>query len=282
MAVSIRRMTRDDLQTAFNWAAREGWNPGLNDAEPFFAADTQGFFLAEHDGMPVGTISAVAYDERFGFIGLYLVDPEYRGGRIGVKLGEAAREYLGTRCVGLDGVVAKQAQYARYGYRYAYGNVRYEGVASGAVPINDSTIRLVHPNDVPFDELTAYDAELFPARRAEFLAAWLRQPGTHARVALHEGKLHGYAVLRPCRAGYKFGPLMANDEHTAELLFDTLTSHVMGQAVYLDVPEPNAAAVALAQRHGMVPVFQTARMYSGEAPSIDLSRIFGITTMELG
>jgi phosphoglycolate phosphatase-like HAD superfamily hydrolase len=48
------------------------------------------------------------------------------------------------------------------------------------------------------------------------------------------------------------------------------------------VPEPNAAAVALAERHGLQPVFETARMYRGPAPSEPLTRIYGVTTFELG
>lgn len=44
--LQIRRMTLDDLKLALAWAGQEGWNPGLHDAEPFFAADPHGFFIA--------------------------------------------------------------------------------------------------------------------------------------------------------------------------------------------------------------------------------------------
>ena len=65
-------------------------------------------------------------------------------------------------------------------------------------------------------------------------------------------------------------------------LFRDLAARVAGETVFLDVPLPNAAAVALAEGHGMQPVFETARMYTGEPPHIDLDRIFGVTTFELG
>ncbi len=41
-------------------------------------------------------------------------------------------------------------------------------------------------------------------------------------------------------------------------------------------------AVALAEGLGMRVVFETARMYAGPAPQIDLARVYGITTFELG
>ena len=55
-----------------------------------------------------------------------------------------------------------------------------------------------------------------------------------------------------------------------------------GSAVSLDVPEDNAQAVELAVAAQLSPVFETARMYCGEAPGLPLNEIYGITTFELG
>ena len=55
-----------------------------------------------------------------------------------------------------------------------------------------------------------------------------------------------------------------------------------GAEVFLDVPEPNSAAVGVAQSLGLEPVFETARMYRGPAPEIDVDKVFGVTTFELG
>jgi hypothetical protein len=51
--------------------------------------------------------------------------------------------------------------------------------------------------------------------------------------------------------------------------------------VILDVPEPNEAAMRLAERLGLAQVFETARMYAGPAPALDLNRIYGIPSFEL-
>jgi hypothetical protein len=58
----LRNMTEADLPVALEWAAAEGWNPGLHDANCFYAADPEGFFRAELDG------SAVRYVSSFGFL----------------------------------------------------------------------------------------------------------------------------------------------------------------------------------------------------------------------
>lgn len=41
----IKVMSKQDLATAVDWAAAEGWNPGLHDIESFYAADPNGFLM---------------------------------------------------------------------------------------------------------------------------------------------------------------------------------------------------------------------------------------------
>jgi hypothetical protein len=283
MGISIRRMERGDLACVLDWAAAEGWNPGLYDAEPFYAADPDGFFLALLDGEPIGSLSAVAYDDRFGFMGLFIVRRQFRGGRVGVELARTGCDYLGSRTVGLDGVTAKQSNYAKHGFRFVNQTIRYEGVGSGArSPIKDSPMRFVELTALSPSEFATYDAEMFPARRPEFLHAWIRQPGTKSLGLMRNDRLAAYGVLRPCRTGHKIGPLVADDPYLAEVLFQELAAIRKGELIYLDVPEPNGAGIALALKHGMRPVFETSRMYAGPLPATDLSRLFGVTSMELG
>ncbi|MDB5091962.1 MAG: family N-acetyltransferase [Candidatus Eremiobacteraeota bacterium] len=275
-AFTVRRMTRAEVGLALEWAAREGWNPGLHDAEPFFHTDPQGFFLGLLDDEPVGCISAVAYDDAFGFIGFYIVRPEFRGRGFGLRIWNAAVSYLGDRTIGLDGVVARQASYQKFGFQLAHRNVRYEGAGGGAVPTG-----IVDLAAVPFAQVEAYDAGLFPVPRPRFLRGWIAQPDSAALGVIKDRELTGYGVLRPCRSGFKIGPLFADSNAVAEDLFRALAARAEG-ALYLDTPEVNPAAIALAERHGMRPMFETARMYTKSAPALPHERIFGITTFELG
>lgn len=281
-SLAIRSMSLADLQLALDWASAEGWNPGLFDAEPFLAADPEGFFLAEVEDRPAGSIAAVAYDDRFGFAGLYLVRRELRGARVGIELGRAALDYLGDRTIGLDGVRAKQENYRRMGFLPAYRTVRYEGVGPGPFRAADSPASLVDLRQVALGDLAAYDQKIFPAPREAFLEAWIRQPGTVALGVLRQERLAGYVVARPCRVGYKLGPLVADEPEQAEVLIAGVVDLLAGEAFYLDVPEPNAAATALAHHYQMKPVFETLRMYRGTAPDVDVKRVFGVTTLEIG
>lgn len=276
---AVRTMRRREVEVAVDWAAQEGWNPGNHDAEAFYAADPEGFFIAELDGEPIGSVSVVNYSATFAFAGLYILKPEYRNRGYGSRLFAAGMAHAGDRNIGGDGVLAMQEKYrTRSGFTLAYRNIRFEGAGGGNEPEGPVDIA-----GVPFEPLAAYDARHFPASRPRFLAAWVRQEGACGRAVLGEdGDVAGYGVVRRCRHGYKIGPLFADTPEIAGEIFLALSAQASSGPVYLDVPEPNAAAVALAQRQGMVPVFETARIYTKAVPDLPLDEVFGVTSFELG
>ena len=276
----IRPMTEDEVSLAIEWAVLEGWNPGLNDAACFYAADADGFLVGLLDGEPVAAISAVRYGRTFGFLGLYIVKPQYRGQGYGLPIWKAAMARMQGRNIGLDGVPEQQANYHKSGFHYAYRNVRYEG--TGGQPFQPDG-DIVELSTVPFPEVSDYDRPFFPDLRPQFLKTWIDQPESTSLGVRADGKLAGYGVIRPCRTGYKIGPLFADTPPLAQTLFSALTARVPADApVCLDVPEPNPQAVALARSHRMKVVFETARMYTGPFPDTPMDKLFGVTTFELG
>ncbi|MEX0694596.1 MAG: GNAT family N-acetyltransferase [Rhodospirillales bacterium] len=273
-------MTRQEIGIPVEWAAQEGWNPGLYDGESFYAADPDGFILGLLDGEPVACISAVRYGTSFGFIGFYIVKPEFRGKGYGLQTWNAALHALEGRNIGLDGVVDQQENYRKSGFDLAYRNIRFKGAGGGDFEAPPEIITL---SDVGFETIEAYDRQFFPGPRTAFLRTWINQPGSAFRGFWRAGKLSGYGVLRQCRSGYKIGPLFADSPEQADMLFQSLKATTpAGEPVYLDVPETNTAAVALARRHQMQVVFETARMYTGSAPEISLHSLYGVTSFELG
>src|SRR5262249_44023836 len=130
----VRRMRPDGVELIRTWATAEGWNPGLHTGPCFFATDPEGFFVGEFDGRPVACISCVAYDASFGFVGLYIVHPELRGRGYGLQIWRAGMAHLGTRNVGLDGVLAQQSNYKRSGFAVAHDHIRYRGEGGGPSP----------------------------------------------------------------------------------------------------------------------------------------------------
>lgn len=239
------------------------------------------------DGEPIASISVVKYGEDFGFLGFYIVRPDYRGRGYGWQLWQAGMNALKGRNVGLDGVVEQQDNYVKSGFKLAHRNIRYEGIGDAvqAQPTwpKGGDASLVPLSSVPLKTVMAYDRTIFQEERSVFLGNWVSSVHHTAIGVQQNKKLVGYGVLRPCQQGYKIGPLFADTLQFAEALYWALKTHVEPDTpFYLDVPEINEAAVALAQKEGMKRVFETARMYTKEPPALPLNKIFGITTFELG
>ncbi|KRQ14060.1 GCN5 family acetyltransferase [Bradyrhizobium pachyrhizi] len=277
--LTIRQMQPDEIALAVDWAAAEGWNPGLADAPCFAAEDPQGFFIGELDGEPAAVISCVNYGAQFAFLGFYIVRPDLRGRGHGLKIWNAAIAHARPRVIGLDGVVAQQANYQKSGFALAYANVRYGGTVAAPSAPSDGTVALT---DLPMALIEADDATVFPAPRAAFLRAWINTSGHVGRALMRDGRLAGWGVIRPCRIGRKIGPLVADDRAGAEAVVAALLASAGSGEVFLDVPAVNRDAVALAQGLGLSPVFETARMYTGTIPPLRIDRVFGVTTFELG
>jgi GNAT superfamily N-acetyltransferase len=275
----IRAMRPEEIAIAADWAAAEGWTPGLADAACFATVDPEGFLIGELEGAPAATISCVNYDARFAFLGFYIVRPDLRGRGYGLRIWNAAIGHAPARTIGLDGVVAQQENYRKSGFQFAYANIRYGGTVA---PAPDAPAGIVPLADVPFATVEMDDATVFPASRTAFLRTWINARGHVGRALMRDGSLAAWGVIRPCRSGRRIGPLMADDRAAAEAVFAALIAAAGPGDVLLDVPSVNADAVTLAQAHGLAPVFETARMYTGAIRPIRLARVFGVTTFELG
>ena len=279
-ALSIRTMRPEEIALAVDWAAAEGWNPGLGDAACFATVDPGGFLIGELDGAPAATISCLDYDARFAFLGFYIVRPDLRGQRPRpqhLERGHRARgraRHRPRRRRGAAGELQEVGLQARL--RQCALRRHRRRAARAAQPMSCAL------SDIPFAAVEADDATVFPAPRAAFLRAWIAAPGHIGRALLRDGRLAAWGVIRPCRTGRKIGPLVADDRAAAETVLSALLAAAGGGEVFLDVPSPNRDAVALAESLGLAPVFETARMYTGAIPPLRLDRLFGVTTFELG
>lgn len=303
----IRHAKETDMPYIISLAQNEGWNPGIVDGEAFYAADPNGFFIGELDGIPISCISAVRYGS-FGFIGLYIVEKPFRGMGYGMAIWNRAMEALSDCNIGLDGVIAQQENYKKSGFWLANRNLRFErkfedradrrlnnrtdgtlhrkfdGRGEGWI---ESESPLQHPcivmaDTVPFEGLDAYDGLHFPDKRSLFLKKWLSMPMSTSLAYVENSSILGFGTIRKCFSGYKVGPLYAQDFGVAEELFLHLVDKAAGETVVLDISEENTTAMELVNKHNMKLVFETARMYTGERPDVQSDEIIGITTFELG
>jgi hypothetical protein len=272
-------MRADEVGLIYSWADGEGWNPGTHDGPAFHAADPDGFFVGKLDGVPVACISCVRYGDGFSFLGQYIVRPDCRGCGFGLAVWRAGMAHLTGRCVGLEGVLAQIPNYERSGFRLAHYTTRFCGTGGGASPGG-----LVPLRELPIEDVAAFDAGCFPAPREAFLRAWIGLPESVGLAAVDGDRIVGYGVLRKSANGYKVGPLFADGPDTAARVLAGLAAPIPGAPFCIDIPDDTVqpASGRLVSAFGLNEVFRTARMYTSTSPRHDGSRVFGVTSLELG
>ncbi len=281
--LKLTQLNYKELEILISWAKEEGWDPGLNDAEIFWKTDPNGFYGYFNNQELIAGGAIVSYNGEFGFMGLFIVSPQYRQLGIGRKLWHQRRDKLLSRInkdasIGLDGVVAMQPFYNKGGFDIAFRDERHEKL--GAKFTVDHHISNITESDT--DDILKYDATCFGFSRPQFLIPWLKQPSGFSFKYSINSLTKGYAVMRKTWKGYKICPLFADDLFIAEELYKACLNEVPNELVYMDIPMNNKLSIDLARKYQTTYIFECARMYLNHIPSIPYEKIFGITTFELG
>lgn len=278
----IDTMTEVEARLLGEWAAAEGWNPGLRDIDVAWSYDPGAFIALRHGSELAGGGAILSYDGAAGFMGLFIVRADHRGRGLGKLLWHERLRRLRARLapgapIGMDGVFAMVPFYEAGGFRLLHRDLRFQGAGAGAP---DPAV--VPLRDIARDELCAYDRAIFGVPREGFLRRWLDQPGGTGCALRDARGLRGYGFLRPCRAGYKIAPLFCDDATGARRLLMSLAHASGGQQIQIDIPEPNVAALALMQELRWEQSFGCARMVNGASAPMPVERIFGVTSFEFG
>lgn len=292
MAASLRiePLEHRDIPVVVNWARQEGFAPGQGDVAIYRHTDRQGLWLGWLGTEPVGCIAAVRYNASYGFLGLFLVAPPYRGQGHGLALWRHALNQLkDLACIGLEAAPSRIHDYRRWGFQAASPTTRWHYHGQGERPAAAAPLaglHLVAGRAVPQAAVQAFDAEREPSPRPHFLRQWLRHPAGDV-LALMDGQGHcrGFARIRPCLLregeGWRIGPLLADSVSTATELLAALIQRHPG-VVLIDAPGANSKAGPLLQTLGFSPAASTLRMYRGCAPAVSMADVYGLACLELG
>ena len=186
-----------------NLMVKEGWRPGLKDAECFMAWDPTGAFVGELNGKPIGCRTMAKYGDSFAFGGSYIVSKEFRGKGYGEKIWDAATASARpSRSIGLAAKKKMEKKYQSKGCRSLFYGARFDIHLPTALTRFSETsarspVNIKHIEDVNLQELFKYDTKVFGFKCHAFLSKWLGVTGSHVRVAINgEGSIVGYTVAR--------------------------------------------------------------------------------------
>lgn len=283
--VTLRRMEAADVPVAMDLKNIAGWNQTVKDWLGYLEFEPEGCFVAEAAGKRVGTATSIAYGDRFGWIGMVLVHPDARRLGLGSALLRRAIDYLqrrGVACVKLDATPMGRKVYVPLGFQDEYELSRYEGVAPNTEEATAAGVQFMTEGDLP--AVIAFDAAAFGAERGAVIRSMSRRNLEYCFVARDDdSKVCGYLIARDGLNAVQIGPWIARDATVADTLLRAFLRRVCGKRVFVDVPHPNAPAVALIEKHGFKVQRGFMRMFLGENrhPG-DPRQVFGTSSAEKG
>ena len=258
--MNLRTLKTDDIAAGMRLKDLAGWNQTPADWRCFLESSPQGCFAAEVDGQVVGTAATIVYEQRFAWIGMVLVDPEFRGRGIGTRLLRKTIEHLDAIGIGtmkLDATPAGRPIYQKLGFVDEYEIERW--LLKRSVPDAASSADL-HPVSDPVLQL---DREIFGADRSPLLRSLAAENPDFALAAERDGEIAGYTFGRRGTLADHLGPWMARDEETAAALLDEFLGRSSRETIFVDGLKDRGFVAELLQARGFKVSRPLTRMVRG-------------------
>src|SRR5215212_6568375 len=174
--VEIRTLGEADLAAAMRLKESAGWNQTEADWLRLLRLEPCGCFAATAGGRLVGTATTTAYGRELAWVGMVLVDPEFRRRGIASLLMAAALSYLdgrGIETVKLDATPDGRHVYERLGFESELMIERWQrhgtDAADNARPERAGGVAASIFKAVRLEEILELDRAAFGADRARLV-----------------------------------------------------------------------------------------------------------------
>jgi GNAT superfamily N-acetyltransferase len=234
-------LAADDIAAALALSTGVGWNQTAADWA-LFIAHGRVIGLWDGQGRLVATAASFPYDNRFGWISMVIVAPDWRRRGLARRLMVECIETLRRQgCAALlDATPAGAEVYARLGFVSLCGMERWQG--DGGAAATSAGVTPLPPNAT--GDVTAADEVAFGTNRGFLLRDFLARDGS---VALQSGE--AVAVMRRGERATQLGPLIAPSLESASRLLAGALALARGP-VFLDLLEGSTGLAPLLETCG--------------------------------
>jgi GNAT superfamily N-acetyltransferase len=276
MQPKVRLLFESDIPAAMRLKEAAGWNQTEADWRRLLSLEPNGCFGAVREGRLVGTTTTTIYDE-LAWIGMVLVDPQYRRQGIAAQLLNVALDYLKDKVatIKLDATAFGRPVYEKFGFEVESGVERWAGNSSGRVTQSEAVMDRA--------ALLGLDRLAFNADRSQLIESLIDDacvPPVLIRAA--DGALSGYALARSGTRKTYIGPVVTNDSQVTETLLDRMLSQLPGREVYVDINKECIDDTRLLSARGFVKERDLMRMVKGGPTQKTSAMVVAIAGPEVG
>ena len=262
----LRAMTKEDIHAGLRLKDLAGWNQTAADWHRFLDASPGGCFVAEADGHVCGTATTISYENRFAWVGMVLVDPDYRSRGIGTKLLEKTIEYLDQQnipTIKLDATPQGKPLYEKLGFVIEYGIERWVLKRSPGAGASYADSNRALLSTAQLESILRTDHDVFGADRNSLLRSLHGETPQFGMGLWDDGKLQGYALGRRGAFADHLGPWMAVDAAAARRLLEEFLARSSRENLIVDRLTANTETGQLLRTSGFSFSRTLTRMYRG-------------------
>jgi len=252
-------MTFEDIPGALRLKDAAGWNQTAADWVRFISASPKGCFVMEYHGDVIGTSATIAYEGRFAWIGMLIVDEQYRGQGIGTALLEHAIDFLDSQKIPtmkLDATPQGKPLYEKLGFMSEYDIERW-------MLNRTAKEHAVKNGPVSIEDVLRIDWDIFGADRSGLLRSLVQEAPHLALVEQQERKVTGYCFGRLGSRADHMGPWVACSKDVAEKLLNLFLVRSSKELIFVDCLRMNPWALKLVKARGFQFSRPLTRMYRG-------------------
>ena len=234
--IKIRHLKLSDISDAMQLVLAEGWNQTEKDWEILIGDSQNICFAAVVDNQLVGTATAINYANIVSWIGMVLVDKNYRGRGISKLLLNELFDKLQTcQSIKLDATLAGQPVYKKMDFADEYTISRMVNSSFADLPDLDfeTTSQQIQTEDIA--EIIEFDKRVFGADRKQLIHGLIKDSPEKSWVQKEGNKIVGFALGRHGNRHHQIGPVSALSVFAAKQLISKALLNLKGESIVIDV-----------------------------------------------
>ncbi len=284
MPVQLRKMVLSDMDSLMKLKNAEGWNQLKKDWALLISYKESVNLVAVLDDRIVGTVTAINYANTVAWIGMMLVDRDYRGRGISkLLILDAIEKLYKCKSIKLDATPAGRPVYLKNGFIDEYKLYRMTHASVSKISLSDNPIETekMRPADIP--KVAAFDHRVFGADRTELLTILYESCPKLAWIIKENNRIAGFCLGRKGKNFTQIGPVNASSGKQAEALIRSAINQLTGQAVVVDIPAAKSETMAWLEACGFVSQRPFERMFLSKNPHPGIiENLYLIAGPELG
>ena len=265
-AFIIREMHPGDITGSMKLSTAEGWNQTENDWKFLIENPRNTCIVAEYSNAIIGTITAMNYSNKLAWIGMVLVDKEFRGQGVSASLLTAVLKKLSSfKSVKLDATPAGQNVYKKFGFMDEFEILRMTNLAIENIYVrNEKKISSKHIELKDLDEIIDFEEYIFGVNRSSLIKYLLSEYPQKAWMVKRNNLITGIALGRTGNKYHHIGPVFAANIDDAKKLIASAVNELKHQPIVVDVMFDKKDLISWLHENGFTIQRKFVRMYKGK------------------